>query len=93
MVTTNMRGCFSEDERNGEVSQLKGNVQKYNSIKEDVERASKSVVETTFDGENIPLIQQHIVDVGFVAFHVARLDGDNVILQYSGTNEVLSVLK
>jgi len=59
--------------------------------KDDVERANKSVLETTFDGENVPLTQHHIVDVGFVAFHVAPLGGDKVFFHSSGTNEVLIV--
>lgn len=49
------------------------------------------MVEITFNGENIPLTQHHIVDVGFVAFHVAPLGGDKMILHCSRTNEVLSV--
>lgn len=50
------------------------------------------LVATVLYGESIPLVQQHVLDVGFENLVIIPLDADKVLLKCSGDSDVNSIL-
>jgi len=71
---------------------VKRHVIKYRIDEKDVNWASEGVVAMVCNGESIPLLQQHIVDVGFDNLDIIPMGADGVLLKSSGGGNVNLIL-